>query len=82
MTFQKESLARCYLEAAAIWFGGNILMGWISYLLATFGREQRPRPWAFAESVADPGFLIANLLMILLFAAMLRGMRKPTGKPE
>ena len=82
MSFARHGLVRCYLEAGAIWFAGNALIGWFSYFRAALDRNLRPRPWSFFESLADPGFLIANALMILLFAAILRGMRKPTGRTE
>jgi len=82
VNFARDSFLRCYLEAWALWLGGNVLIGWFEYFRAKFARQLAPHPFGFVEQLSDPAFLIANALLVVLFAAVLLGHRRPTGKAE
>jgi hypothetical protein len=82
VNFAKDSFLRCYLEGWALWLGGNAFIGWVEYFRAKFARQPAPRPFGFIESLSEPVFFIANALLVVLFAAVLVGHRRPTGKTE
>ena len=82
MSLAKDSFMRCYLEACLLWAGGNCFMDWVEHFRAKFTSQLAPRPFAFLEQLSDPIFLIANALLVVLFAALLIGHRRPTGKVE
>ena len=73
---KRHNFLRCYVEAWLLWLFGNVFIGWVRYFTAKFEREPAARPFGFVEDLADPGFLIANALLVMLFAAFLVGHRR------
>ena len=80
---RKDGFLRCYLEALALWIGGNVLLAIAVSVAESIGWKSNPLDQTFGDRVAqvfDPFFLLASgIICVPLFAAILVGSRRTTG---
>jgi hypothetical protein len=78
----KDSFLRCYVEAWVYWIGLNLagsLIGWLTVSLLNLPTIS----YSQLSLMFEPFSLIAQgMLLIPLFAAILVGIRRSTGRSE
>jgi hypothetical protein len=84
MSLRRDSFLRCYLEAWVYWIGLNAVGG-VAFWFAGKWTELSgyPTPFSHLARMADPTLLIAQaIITIPLFAAILVGSRRSTGRND